>query len=255
MTPHLKKLGVLALIGAGVSACGTKDAAAPLQPSGPIGRVRLVNVITDTTRGRVNAILESLPFTVNLTYATSAPLNLGAPSTASYASVLTGSRAFVLKRTADTTVVVATLPFTVAEGQDVSVYAVGGASNSAVSAVVTIDSNPAAAGTQTRVRVVQLSPTAGAVDVFVTVPGADLATATPSVANLAYRNGSSYLLLAPGTYQVRTVPAGTAAAARTASVSINRTPPAFPGGSGWTVVLADNNIGGAPLRAFELRDR
>ncbi|MFY7948034.1 MAG: hypothetical protein ACOVRP_02365, partial [Gemmatimonas sp.] len=48
------------------AACGTTDAAAPFAPTGPTGRVRFVNVITDTTRGRVNAILEGLPFGVNL---------------------------------------------------------------------------------------------------------------------------------------------------------------------------------------------
>jgi hypothetical protein len=52
---------------AALAACGTTDAADPLAPTGPTGRVRFVNVITDTTRGRVNAILENVPFGVNLT--------------------------------------------------------------------------------------------------------------------------------------------------------------------------------------------
>jgi hypothetical protein len=238
-----------------VVACGTKEAAAPLSPSGPVGRVRIVNLITDTTRGRVNAILEGVPFGVNLTYTQSAPATLPAPSTAPYAAVLTGQRQFVLKRTADTNATVATLPFTVNEGQDVSVYAIGGAGGSAVTSFVTADTNPAVAATAQRVRVVNGSPTAGAVDVFITVPGADLAAATPSVANLAYRGASTYLTPAPGTYQIRAVPAGTAAANRSAATTVNVASTALSAGSIRTIVLADNTTGGAPLRAFVLTDR
>jgi hypothetical protein len=238
-----------------VVACGTKEAAAPLSPSGPVGRVRIVNLITDTTRGRVNAILEGVPFGVNLTYTQSAPATLPAPSTAPYAAVLTGQRQFGLKRTADTNATVATLPFTVNEGQDVSVYAIGGAGGSAVTSFVTADTNPAVAATAQRVRVVNGSPTAGAVDVFITVPGADLAAATPSVANLAYRGASTYRTPAPGTYQIRAVPAGTAAANRSAATTVNVASTALSGGSIRTIVLADNTTGGAPLRAFVLTDR
>ena len=236
-------------------ACGTKDAAAPLSASGPVGRVRIVNLITDTTRGRVNAILEGVPFGVNLTYTQSAPATLPAPSTAPYASVLTGQRQFVLKRTADTNVTVATLPFTVNEGQDVSVFATGGAGGSTVASFVTVDDNPAVATTAMRVRVVNGSPTAGAVDVFITAVGADLATATPVATNLAYRSASVYVTPAPGTYQVRAVPAGTAPANRGAATTITLASTALTGGSTRTIVLADNTTGGAPLRAFVLTDR
>ncbi len=146
-----------------------------------------MNVITDVTRGRVNAMLAGVPFGVDLTYTLTAPATLPAPSTAPYAAVLAGDRSFVLKRTADTTVTVATLNFTIAAGEDRTVYAIGGAANSAVTGFVTTDENPAAAATQTRVRIVNLSPTAGSVDVFLTAPAADLSTATPTVAGWGSR--------------------------------------------------------------------
>ena len=131
-TPTARPLTHAAVLAAVLAAaCGTKDAADPLEPSGATGRVRFVNVITDTTRGRVNAILEGVPFGVNLTYGLSTPATLPAPSTAPYAPVLTGARALVLRRTADTTVVVATLPFSVDAGQDRTVYAVGGRAGTA----------------------------------------------------------------------------------------------------------------------------
>ena len=248
----LKHAGIAML--ALMASCGTKEAPGPLEPSGPVGRVRVVNVITDAARGTVNAILEGLPFGVNLTYTQSAPASLPAPATANYAAVLAGDHSFILKRTADTTVTVATLPFSVASGQDRTVFAVGGAGGGAVTSVITTDDNTASS-TQARVRIVQLSPTAGAVDVFVTAVGADLSTASPAASGLAYQGASPYIALAPGVYQVRTVPAGTPAANRAASVSITLASVTLAAGTGRTIVAADNSTGGSPLRLFVLTDR
>jgi hypothetical protein len=242
-------------IAAAALACGTKDAAGPLSPTGPIGRVRFVNVITDTTRGRVNAILAGLPFGVNLTYTTSTPATLPSPSTAFYSAVYAGDRSIVLKRTIDTTVVVATLNFTIAVGQDRTVYAIGGAGGSAVSSFVTTDDNQPATATTVRLRAVNASPTAGPLDIFVTATNADLATATPVATGLAFQAASAYFTVAPGTYQIRAVPAGTAPANRATAVTITLNSQVFAGGTGRTIVTADNNVGGAPLRAFMLSDR
>jgi hypothetical protein len=217
--------------------------------------VRFVNMITDTTRGRVNAILEGLPFGVNLTYGQSTPASLPSPSTANYSAILAGNRTMLLKRTADTSVVVATVSFTVASGQDQSIYAIGGTNGSAITSFLVDDVNPDIASTSTRLRVVNLAPSAGAVDVFVTAPNADLAAATPTFANLANRAASTYATPAPGTYQIRAVPAGTAPAARAAAVRIDVTSVALGGGTGRTVVLGDQNRGGAPATAFVLTDR
>jgi len=254
MMRNFRTLAALSLVAA-AGACGTKDAASPLAPTGPTGRVRFVNMITDTTRGRVNAILEGLPFGVNLTYGQSTPATLPAPSTANYSAILAGSRTMLLKRTADTTTLVATVAFTVGSGQDQTVYAIGGASGSAVTSLVIEDANPDIAATATRVRIVNLSPTAGAVDVFLTAVNADLATATPTAANLAYRAASTYPTPSPGTYQIRVVPAGTAPAARAGAVSVNVADVAIPGRAGRTIVIGDRNLGGAPLTAFVLTDR
>ncbi len=248
------QLGVLAGLTIAL-ACGTDGAPGPLQPSGPLGRVRFVNLITDPARVPVNAILEGVPFGVNLGYTAATPATLPAPATVLYSSILAGDRTVVLKRTADTSVTVASLTFTVGEGQDRTVFAIGGTGATPVTAFVTTDDNAAPAAGQTRVRIVHLSPSAGNVDIFVTAVGADLATATPSAANVAYQGMSAYLALASGTYQIRAVPAGTAPASRAANVIINLASVAFPSGSGRTVVTADNNTGGAPRRAFVLSDR
>ena len=241
-------------IAALLTGCGTKDAADPLIP-GPQGRVRFVSLITDTTRGRVNAILESVPFGVNLTYGGTTPSSLPAPATAIYSPILTGTRSLVLKRTSDTTATVATFPLTIANATDYTVYAVGGVGVTPVTAVITTDTNATPVLGAVRVRVVHLSPTAGAVDIFVTAVAADLSLATATLSNVPYQ-GAAYLpSVAAGTYQVRAVPAGTAPAARGASVSINLASVTLAANSARTIVAADNNVGGAPLRFIALTDR
>ncbi len=253
----MRRVVVTAVAGAVAlaTACGTTTAPDALSQSTTQGRIRFVNLINDTTRGRVNAILEGVVFGVNLTYTLSTPATLPSPATALYSPILSGNRTLVLKRTADTSTVVSTIPVTITEGQDRTVYAIGGRAGAAITSYITTDDNtlPTAA-TQTRVRVVHLSPTAGAVDVFVTAPNADLAAATPTLANVAFQSASAYLSVAAGTYQVRAVPAGTAAASRAANVAINATV-TLTGNTVRTIVAADNNVGGAPLRAFVLSDR
>lgn len=253
--PNRMRMGIVACLAAAAIGCGTTTAPDALVPSGPQGRVRLINVITDLTRGRVNVSLEGLVFGVDLTYGLSAPASLPAPATAPYAAVLSGNRAFVLKRTADTTVTVATLNFTVAESEDRSVYAIGGVAGSPITGFLTTDVNTAAAATETRLRLVNLSPTAGALDVFITAVGADLSTATPRATNLANQSASTYFTVAPGTFQYRAVPAGTPPANRAANVLITLSPVSLTGGTGRTIVAADNNVGGAPSRAIVLTDR
>ncbi len=236
-----------------LTGCGTTDAPDPLLP-GPAGRVRFVNLITDAARNRVNAVLEGTPFGVDLNYAGTTPSSLPAPATAIYSPILTGSRTLVLRRTADTSAVVATIPLTIATGADYTVYATGGVGSTAVVPVITTDTNSVPASGQVRVRVVHLAPSAGTVDLFVTAVGADLATATPTLAAVPLR-ATAYLSVAAGTYRVSAVPAGTAAAARAAAVSINLASVTLPANGARTIIAADNSTGGAPLRFIALADR
>lgn len=255
MRLQMKARSVVAGLAVLAAGCGTTDAPGPLVPSGDVGRVRFVNVVTDPARNPVNAILENVPFGVNLPYTATTPGSLASPSNAPYGPILTGNRTLVVKRTADTSNTLATITFTVAKDEDKTVYATGGTGGVAVTNVVTTDVNTAALATEARMRIVNMSPTAGSVDVFVTAAGADLTAATPDAAGLAVGAASAYFTKAPGTYTVRFVPAGTAAAARNGSVTITLAATAFAGGTGRSIVAADNTTGGAPLRAFVLIDR
>ena len=253
---RLTWMPALAAVAMAAAACGTKEAADPLQPSGPVGRVRFVNLVTDPSRNPVNALLEGLPFGVNLAYAASTPASLPAPSTAFYSAVLAGDRTIVLKKTADTTVTVATLSVNIVANNDYTVYATGGTGGSAVTAFSTADANTPPAAGQARIRVTNMSPAAGALDVFITAPNADLAAATPVATGLANRSVFAGVTLAPGTYRIRTVPAGTAPAARAAAVNSTLADDlVVAAGSGRTIVIADAAAGGTPLRSFALRDQ
>jgi hypothetical protein len=249
------KIGFLAALTLAAVGCGTKEAPGPLEPSGPTGRVRFVNLITDPTRVPVNAILEGVPFGVNLGYTQTTPATLPSPATANYSAVLTGTRTLVLEKTSDPSVTVTNIALTITTGEDRTVYATGGTGGAAVTAFSTADANPVPTSTQVALRIVNMSPSAGALDYFVTAPNADLSTATPTAANVAYQGSSPYLTLAPGTYQVRAVPAGTLPAARSTSVSVAINSLALAGGTGRTVVTADKAAGGTPIVAFVLTDR
>lgn len=249
---HALTRGLVAAASLALAACGTKDANSPFAPTQPFGRVRFVNLITAATPFSVNAILEGVPFGVNLAYGGTTPSSLPSPSTAIYSPVYAGSRSLVLRRTADTSLV-ATIAFTAVADQDQTIYATG---SSPVTNFVTTDSNATApAAGQVRVRVVHLAPAAGNADIFVTAPGADLATATPTLANVAPRSASGYLSVAAGTYQIRVVPAGTAPAARAGAVVLNVASLALPALGGRTIIAADAATGGTPLRSFVLTDR
>jgi hypothetical protein len=249
------KIGFLAALALAAAGCGTKESAGPLEPTGATGRVRFVNLITDPARLPVNAILEGVPFGVNLTYTAATPATLPSPATANYSPILVGGRTLVLKKTADTSVTVGTIAFTVAEGADITIYGIGGTGGAATASFTTTDANPVPTSSQVELRIVNMSPTAGTLDYFVTAPSADLSTATPTVGNLPYETSSPYLVFAPGTYQVRAVPAGTAPAARSTSVVASINSLALSGGTGRTVVTADRAAGGAPITAFVLTDR
>ena len=255
MTIQSMKIGFLAALTLAAVGCGTKEAPGPLEPNGPTGRVRFVNLVTDPGRVPVNAILEAVPFGAGLGYAATTPSTLPSPATANYSPILTGNRSLVLKKTADTTVTVATIGFTVAANEDRTIYATGGTGGAAVTNFLTTDANPVPTSAQVALRIVNMSPSAGALDYFVTAPNADLSTATPTAANVGYQGSSAYIMLAQGTYQVRAVPAGTLPAARAASVSVTINNLALAGGTGRTVVTADKAAGGTPIIAFVLPDR
>lgn len=76
-----------------------------------------------------------------------------------------------------------------------------------------IEEDPAAPPSgQVAVRVVHAAPQVGAVDVYVTAPGASLTTATPTLAAVPFKGVSNRLTIPAATYQVRITAAGSKSA-------------------------------------------
>lgn len=109
------------------------------------------------------------------------------------------------------------------------------------------DASTPAPGT-VRIPAVHGAPSAPAVDVYVTAPDADLASATPVLTNVAFGDASDYIDAPAGEYQVRVTPAGTR------TVVIDSGALTLTGGQVRTAIAVDAVGGGAPFDLLLLAD-
>ncbi|HEX5385549.1 MAG TPA: DUF4397 domain-containing protein [Gemmatimonadales bacterium] len=93
---------------------------------------------------------------------------------------------------------------------------------------------------KTKLHVVQASPAEGTVDVYVTAPGADLTTATPTFAGVTFETSTDTRIIPAGSYQVRVTPAGSKIADIDAGTLM------FNSGQVQTVFVVDKTGGGKP---------
>jgi hypothetical protein len=75
-------------------------------------------------------------------------------------------------------------------------------------AVLLTDDNSPPAPNDFKLRFVHASPSADAVDAYMTAPDADLASAQPAFAGVAFGGFAGYASLPQGTFQLRVTPAG-----------------------------------------------
>jgi len=232
---------VLASAVAALAACGTDEIGPTgFEPTEPTGRIRFVHAISDPPRASaVNVTVDGVPLGVNMAYGALAPATLYYPAYA-------GNRQFAVRRTADTTVHLLDAAVAVAANTDHTVIAVGGAT---ATALVLTDNNAAPAAGSVKVRAVNAATAAGSVDVYITAPGASIATIAPTFANLAPRAASGYLERAAGAIQVRFTTAGTKTVVRDVSLGT------VASGAIRTVVLLEAAAGGTPLTSAVLTDR
>ena len=219
-----------ALLASSLFACGEDDAVSPATTA----QVRVVHASPDAPNVDVlvdNAVvLSNVPF----------------KASSAFLAVPAGSRNVKVRAAGTSTVVIdANAPL----GADKAYTILATGRVASIAPLVLEDNltNPAAGNI--KLRLVHGSPTAGNVDIYVTAPGADIATATPTLANVAFRAASGYLEVPAGTYRVRITPVGT----KTVAIDVNNV--TLTSGQIRTAVAVDAVGGGAPLSAILLADK
>ena len=197
-------------------------------------QMRVVHASPDAPN--VDVLVDNAPVLTNVAY----------KAASSYLEVPSGSRNLKVRATGTSTVVI-DQNGTLGQGGFYTVLATGRVAS--IAPVVLTDDQTSPASGNIRLRLVHASPTAGNVDIYVTAPTADIASATPTLANVAFRAASNYLEAPAGTYRVRITPAGT----KTVAIDANNV--ALSAGQVRTAVAIDASGGGAPLGAILLADK
>jgi hypothetical protein len=115
--------------------------------------------------------------------------------------------------------------------------------------LVLVDDLTAPAGGNIKLRLVHGAPNVGQVDIYVTAPGADIATATPILTAVPFKASSAYLEVPAGAYRVRITPTGTK------TVAIDTGALTLTAGQIRTGIAVEAPGGGSPLTALLLADK
>jgi len=154
----------------------------------------------------------------------------------------TGSQLFLL--TGSTGATLSDPTFDLQANSFYTAYATGPSTSPGLLLVSEDHSNP---GAKVRINLVNLSAAVGNVDVYVTAPGASLATSTPITTGLAFQSPFT-TLVAPGSYEVRFTNAGAQ------TVVGDQTVGALTAGAIVRYVLIDSSSGAAPQSITSLTD-
>jgi hypothetical protein len=208
---------ILALVA--VTAC-EDDATSP---SPQEGRVRAIHAIGNAPA--VDVLADGAVAVSALTFG----------NKSAYASLSAAAHTITVRATGQTAALLAATP-TVAVNTDYTFVAAGrlGATTGPTPRLIAITDAATPAAGQASIRVVHASPAAGNVDVYATAPGADIATATPVLTNVAFGAVAAPLNVAAGTYRFRVTPAGT----KTVAIDVNNV--AVTAGKFVAVAVGDN---------------
>ena len=212
------------------TACSDDDGSTGLTTE---ARVRVVHASPDAPSVDVlvddNRVLTAVPY-------------LGASG---YLDVPSGSRN-VKVNAAGTATTVIDADVSLATGIDYTVIAGGLVSD--IEPIVLEDDLAPPSGGNVKVRAVHGAPSAPAVDIYVTAPGADLLAATPVLTDVPFGAASDYLAVPAGDYQVRVTPAGSK------TVVIDSGALTLTAGQVRTAIAVDSPGGGAPFDLLVLAD-
>lgn len=122
-----------------------------------------------------------------------------------YRPVGAGTKQSVIIAGPDNSNVIASSSITLVKSTDYTVVAIGQYPNTGL--LILTDNGTTPANGDAGLRVVHSSPNAGAVDVYVTAPGAPI-SGSPTVSNITFTNVTSYLPVPAGKYEIRVTPTG-----------------------------------------------
>ena len=198
----MKLRSVLALAGISLGLAGCSDSDDPAAPA--LTSVRVVHAVPDAPLVDIDldgaTVIEDLDYAKNSGTLT--------PSAATYdvavqALLPDGTRAAVIE--ADDLALDSGTRYTI-----VAVGTVADGDAFPLEPVVIADTGSLADATQVRVRVAHLASNAPAVDIYITAPSAEIASATPTLSGVSYKGVSGALEVPAGDYRIRIMPAGSA---------------------------------------------
>jgi hypothetical protein len=226
----LRFLSLMLAASALTAACGDDD------NTGPEGeaRVRVVHASPDAPD--VDVLVDDAEVLGDVPYLTASD----------YLDVPSGDRNLKVNAAGTATTVI-DADVNLVDGTDYTVIASGLVAD--IEPIVLEDDNTAPAAGNARVRAIHGAPSAPAVDIYVTAPGADLATETPALANVGFGDVADYFEAPAGDYQVRVTPAGTK------TVAIDSGSLTLASGQVRTAIAVDAAGGGAPFGLLLLEDR
>jgi len=226
----MKRIGYLGLMAALALTAACSDSN---ENTAPQARLRVVHASPDAPN--VDVYVDGAKVLTNVAY----------KAASGYLSVPAGSHNVKVNATGTATTVI-DVTSTLAAGSDYTAMATDFVAD--ITPLLLADTNTAPAAGKVKVRLVHAAPSAGVVDIYVTVPGADLATATPTLTNIPFQAVSGYLEVPAGDYQVRITAAGTK------TVALDSGTLTLAAGQIRTGVALDNTGGGAPFGAIVLAD-
>jgi hypothetical protein len=120
--------------------------------------------------------------------------------------------------------------------------------NKKLATVLSAETSKKPASGMFRLRFINLSPTAGSSDIYLTLPSANLKSSTAAVTASAFKAASDYFETLAGEYRVRiTATTKTTVVADSQALT-------FEAGKNYTIAIADRSSGGKPIQLIRFDD-